>query len=282
MTCVGIGRDAVKLRDISAVSGVHIISGIAFYVPSNYPQWMHIATVDQIADYLVREIEEGKDRVCAGLIGELASHNEPSLKPSDYRLDEPEARVFAAAAKAQRRTDVAISTHASLGRGGHAQLNALEAAGADLSRVAIGHCDAHWYADIEQDLAITCPFWNGELLSIRHDRLEALAPGEVRAERIAALAQLGYASRITLSTDTCRLSQLHRNGGRGFDYLWRCFLPLLRKHGVTEAQIDTMLINAPNIVSWKVVERHYRRSLGPVIKLARYKCKRVVRRRGSF
>src|SRR2546425_9563840 len=89
MTPEGIGRNAAKLRDISKASGVHVVSGMAFYDQSTYPAWLRTATVDQIADYLVRQIQEGSEDVRAGLIGELASHNEPAPNPSGYRLHEP-------------------------------------------------------------------------------------------------------------------------------------------------------------------------------------------------
>lgn len=246
LTPEGIGRDAAKLRDISEMSGVQVISGIAFYVQSTYPEWVHTATVDEIADYLVRQIEEGSDGVRAGLIGELASHNQAEPDPSGYRLHEPERRVFVAAANAQRRTGVAISTHASLGRAGHAQLDVLERAGADLARVVIGHCDAHWHQDIELDLKYYLPILErGAYCQFDLIGWTELAADEIRAERIAALVQLGYATKITLSTDTCRLSHLHRNGGRGFDYLWESFLPRLRQRGVSETQINSMLVDAP-------------------------------------
>lgn len=64
--------------------------------------------------------------MCAGLIGELMSHNQPEPDPTGYRLHEVEHRIFQAAASAQRRTRVAISTHAALGRGGLAQLDVLD------------------------------------------------------------------------------------------------------------------------------------------------------------
>lgn len=72
-----------------------------------------------------------------------------------------------------------------------------------------------------------------------------LVPDEIRADRIASLAQLGFADKITLVTDTCRLSQLHANNGRGFDYLWHYFLPLLQQRGVNALQIHSMLVDAP-------------------------------------
>ena len=207
-----------------------VISGVAFYDESTYPEWLRTASVDQIADYLVRQIEEGSEGVRAGLIGELASHNEPVPNPSGYKLHDPEHRVFVAAAQAQKRTGVAISTHASLGRAGHAQLDVLERAGADPGRVVIGHCDAHWHEDIEIDLNYYLPILKrGAYCQFDLIGWTELASDEIRAERIAALVNLGYASRITLSTDTCRLSHLHRNGGRGLDYLWKSFLPRLRE-----------------------------------------------------
>ncbi len=249
VTPEGIGRDAGKLRTISERSGVQIVSGIAFYDESTYPDWLRTATIEQIADYFVREIEEGTDGVRAGLIGELMSHNEPVANASGYRLHEMEERVFIAAAQAQKRTGVAISTHASLGRAGHAQLDVLERHGADLGRVVIGHCDAHWHTDIDLDLDYCLPILaRGAYCQFDMIGWTELAADTTRADRIAALMALGHAGKVTLSTDTCRLSQMHRNGGRGFDHVWTSFLPELRVRGVTEAQIDSMLVDAPRSI----------------------------------
>lgn len=246
VTPEGIGRDAAKLRDISVASGVRVVSGIAFYDQSTYPDWVRSASAETIADYFVRHLEEGENGVRAGLIGEVMSHNEPVPNAAGYRLEPLERRVFVAAALAQRRTGVAISTHASLGRAGHAQLDVLEQEGADLSRVVIGHCDAHVHDDIELDLAYYLPILQrGAFCQFDMIGWEMLAPDEARAERIAALVRLGHARKITLSTDTCRRSQFRRNGGRGYDYLWTSFLPRLRRWGVSEEQIRLMLVDAP-------------------------------------
>lgn len=246
VTPEGVGRDVRKLREISLAAGVQVISGTALYDQSTYPEWVRTATVDKISDHFVQQIEEGYDGARAGLIGELASHNEPVPNPAVYRLQVSEARVFASAARAQRRTGVAISTHASFGRAGHAQLNVLEKAGADLTRVAIGHCDAHWHQDIDQDLAYYLPILErGAYCQFDMIGWQEFMPDKARAERIAALIRLGYAGRITLSTDTCRLSQLHQNGGRGLDYVWTTLLPRLRNEGVDETSIKLMLEEAP-------------------------------------
>jgi len=242
-----IGRNAVRLREISLASGVLIVSGIAFYDENLYPGWMRQASVDQVCAYFVHQIEEGTQGVRAGLIGELASHNEPHPNFAVYQLRPFETLVFQAAAKAQIRTGIAISTHASLGRAGHAQLNVLEAAGADLSKVVIGHCDAHWHEDPAMDMDYYLPILKrGAYCQFDMVGWEELAPDAVRAERLAALISLGYERRLLLATDTCRLSQLHKNGGRGFDYLWNSFLPRLRGLGVTDSQIHSMMVEAPH------------------------------------
>ena len=246
VTPEGLGRNPAMLKRISEGSGVQIVSGIAFYTEETYPAWVQGSSETELADYFVREIEEGSDGVCAGLIGELASHNAERPEPDAYRLTEAEAHVFRAAAQAQRRTGVAITTHASLGRGGLAQLAALERAGADPSRVAIGHCDAHWHADPDEDLEYYLPILErGAFCSFDLIGWRELAPDEVRAERVATLAGLGYAGQIVLGSDTCRRSQLRANGGRGLDFIWTSFVPRLVALGVREQDIDAMLVDAP-------------------------------------
>lgn len=250
VTPVDLNADPVALRQISQASGVHVVRGISFYQEEGYPDWLRSASVTRIADFFVREIEEGTAGVPAGFIGEIGSHNSPQPDFKNYRLRDAETRVFQAAAKAQRRSEVLISTHASLGRAGHAQLDVLEEAGADLSRVVIGHCDAHGHEDEECDLEYYRPilqrgaYLQFDLISWNHEWPGGLTD-PVRAQRLARLIEMGHAEQIMLSTDTCRLSQLHAHGGRGYDYIWTDFLPLLRQQGVTQDTVDDLLVNNP-------------------------------------
>ena len=252
VTPEGIGRDAASLAEISRASGVTIVSGIAFYVQETYPAWVASAAADKIADYFVMHLDRGVGGVRAGLIGEVASHNETAPNARGYRLEPLERRVFEAAALAQQQTGACISTHASLGRAGHAQLDVLEAAGADLSKVVIGHCDAHWHADAVLDFEYYLPILErGAYCQFDLVGWEELGPDEIRAERIAELVERGHQSQILLGTDTCRLSQLHANGGRGYDFVWTSFLRRLRCAGVSAAAIEAMLVDNPR----RVLER---------------------------
>ena len=250
VTPYDMGSDPEALRRISAESGVHIVHGISFYREDRYPDWVRAASAESLAEFFASRIEDGVQGVRCGLIGEIGSHNEPEPDPKGYRLYEGEAKVFRAAALAQRTTGAAISTHASLGRAGHAQLDVLEDAGADLSRVAIGHCDAHGHDDEKIDLEYYLPIlqrgayvqfdligWNREWSGIPND--------DLRARRLATLIARGCASQLLLSSDTCRLSQLQANGGRGYDHVLTQFVPRLRSLGVAEEAIETMLVKNP-------------------------------------
>ncbi len=250
MTPVGLGRNPQALQRISKASGVHIVEGISFYQVETYPDWVRAATVTQIADFFVRQIEVGDEGVCSGFLGEITSHNVDNTNPREYALHEDEARVFQAAAHAQKRTGVAISTHASMGRGGHAQLDLLEDHGADLTRVVIGHCDTYGHEDEAEDMRYYHPILErGAVVEFDLIGWEAEWPGamtdDLRAGRLSALIDQGYADQLVIATDTCRLSQMRSNGGRGFDFIWRDFLPGLRRMGVTDGDIHRLLVDNP-------------------------------------
>src|SRR5207253_2192111 len=90
-----------------------------------------------LADEIGRDATEGVggSGVRAGIIGEIGTD-----KPW---LSAQEERVHRAAARASRRTGLAITTHSVQSRVGLDQLSVFEAEGADLSRVVVGHADSN-------------------------------------------------------------------------------------------------------------------------------------------
>lgn len=246
-TPVGVGRDPERLRSISQRSGVNIVSGIGFYSTDLCPPWALAAGVEELAGFFKEQIETGTNGVRAGIIGEIFSHNDDAVDESAYALTSWETTLFHAAAQAQQATGVAVTTHAAIGRGGHAQLRALAEAGADLERACIGHCGATMSGSVEGDLAYYLPILDrGAFCGFDLIGWSEFMPDEVRADRIARLVARGYEKQLVLSTDTCRQSQLHANGGRGYGYLWTSFLPRLRERGVNEQQINSLLVEAPH------------------------------------
>jgi predicted metal-dependent phosphotriesterase family hydrolase len=240
LTPPGVGRDPAWLAGIARSSGLHVVMGCGWYRGAYYPAETRIdqRSADDLADELVREAMDGVDGsdVKPGIIGEIGTD-----KPWVSALEE---RVHRAAARAARRTGLAITTHAVLSAVGLDQLRIFEEEGADPGRVVIGHADS--YPHLEHCLAILERGANLEFdfLGMSFTPTERHGEGRV-VELLCELLARGHPERILLSQDVCHDSQLTRYGGNGYTYLSRVFLPRLRQAGVSDAEIETMTVENP-------------------------------------
>ena len=239
LTLPGVGRDPTWLRGIAEASGLHIVMGCGWYRTAYYPPETRIdrRSVDDLADELVEEITAGvgESGVRPGIIGEIGT-DKPWVSPA-------EERVHRAAARAARRTGLAITTHGVLSDVGLAQLRILEEEGADPSRVIIGHADSypvldHYLAILERGANLEFDFLGMPWPKERHDE-------DRTVELTCDLLSRGHADRILLSQDVCNDSQLKAYGGNGYVHLTETFLPRLRAAGVSDAEIETMTVTNP-------------------------------------
>jgi phosphotriesterase-related protein len=240
LTLPGVGRDPAWLVGLARASGLHVVMGCGWYRESYYPPDLLIdrRTVDALADQLVEEIDGGvgTSGIRPGIIGEIGTD-----KPWVSALEE---RVHRAAARAARRTGLAITTHSVLSAVGLDQLALFEAEGADPARIVIGHADS--YPILDHHLAIV-----GRGASVEFDFLgmsftPAERHGEPRLiELLCELLSRGHAERILLSQDVCHDQQLKAYDGNGYVYLTETFLPRLREAGVSGAEIETMTVANP-------------------------------------
>jgi predicted metal-dependent phosphotriesterase family hydrolase len=240
LTPTGVGRDPAWLVGIARASGLHLVMGCGWYREAYLPAEARIdrRTVDDLADELVREAIDGVggSGVRPGIIGEIGTD-----KPWVSALEE---RVLRAAARASRRTGLAITTHAVMSAVGLDQLAIFEAEGADPGRVVIGHADS--YPVLEHYLAIV-----GRGASVEFDFLgmaftptERLGEGRI-VEHLCDLLAAGHVDRILLSQDVCHDSQLRHYEGGGYTYLADRFLPRLREAGVSDGEIETITVANP-------------------------------------
>jgi phosphotriesterase-related protein len=240
LTLAGVGRDPAWLAGLSRSTGLHVVMGSGWYRGAHYPAEALIdrRSVNDLADEIVRDAIDGvgETGVRAGIIGEIGTD-----KPW---LSAQEERVHRAAARAARRTGLAIMTHAVQSAVGLDQLDVFEAEGADLSRVVIGHADS--YPKLDHHLAIvgrgaTVEF---DFLGMAFTPLERHGEGRL-IELLCELLVRGHAERILLSQDVCHDSQLRRYGGNGYTYLAETFLPRLRAAGVSDDEIRTITVDNP-------------------------------------
>lgn len=233
-TSEGLGRDPLALRRASRASGVNIVMGSGFYRrPYLDEALVDSLSVDVLADRIVRDLDVGvgETGVRAGIIGEIGC---------DRSISAPEERVFRAAARAHRRTGVAITTHAARWPVGLAQLDLLAEERVDPGRVIVGHCDMVPDPAYHAALARRGAF-------VQFDTIQGENAWDTdrRLRWIRALLDAGHERQVLLSHDVCLRTDLSTYGGPGYTYLLVRFRELLISAGLTEATLTTLLVDNP-------------------------------------
>jgi predicted metal-dependent phosphotriesterase family hydrolase len=244
LTNASLGRQPAALRAISEATGVNIILGCGLYRHQYYDaDWVDGMSTNDLADWLVTELTDGigDTGVRAGIIGEIGC---------DEWLTAQEERVFRAAARAQRKTGVALSTHAARWPVGIAQIDLLVGEErVDPRRVIIGHCDTvtnvAWTSPEDvlgyhEELARRGVYVEFDTLRIEHPY-----DMEKRVRYVTNLVRKGYLEQILLSHDVTWRSALRTFGGGGYDFVLTDFGPRLEAEGISPDEIRTMLVDNP-------------------------------------
>lgn len=237
-----LGRDPIRLREAAAATGMNIICGTGFYVQAAHPAVVAAASAEELAGHMTTEILSGigDSGIRAGVIGELGV---------SHPITAAERKVLEAGALSQRQTGAAISIHTACdfpeAHSAVAVAEILEAAGADLSRVIMGHMDTavgdpgYLLAVAEKGCVIEFDLFGNETF---HSEYGFDIPGD--SEKIRAVIMLireGLAAQIVLSHDTAMKIQLTRYGGYGYGHLLRNIAPRLELAGVGPAEVDGLL-----------------------------------------
>ncbi len=233
-TTLGLHPDLEGLRRVSLASGVFIVAGVGIYWRKFRPPWVDKASDDALERYFVEALVDGlgPSRIRAGIIGEIATGHRD--------IDPVEHRVFQAAARAQRATGAAIATHALFTTVGLAQLDILEAAGADSSRVVIGHADT-CRSTVYHDEILARGAW----LAFDTIGQEDKDSDAWRVEQVARLADRGLLDRVLISSDVCKRPALVQFGGSGYAHVLLDFAARLRARGFGDDELDQLLVLNP-------------------------------------
>jgi phosphotriesterase-related protein len=68
---------------------------------------------------------------------------------------------------------------------------------------------------------------------------------QTRAEILHALVERGHVERLLISHDRNRGHEMRFGGGSGYNHIFETFLPRLRKLGVSEEEISTIMVRNP-------------------------------------
>lgn len=248
VTGMAQGRDIEFYQDLSRVSGVQVVACTGFWALNGIPGFLHNRDVDFFEELFVGELTQGmimprllkRSTVKAGII-------KVAIDSFAQRPSPVEEATFRAAARASRRTGAAITTHGIT----HAerQMEIFEEEGVDPQRVVIGHADARYALDFERDKEI-CR--RGYYLGYDHVGYEPhwsvapyAMPDSKRVELTRALIDAGYLDHLVISCDTNGRALTSELKQHGYAWLLERFVPQLRDAGITDRQIETMLVETP-------------------------------------
>ena len=241
-TTRGIGRDPAAAARISRRTGLNVVIGSGYYVGASHPDGMDAKSEDEIAAEIVADLTAGQRGVRAGVIGELGC---------SWPLWPNERKVLRAGAWAQVETGASIIIHP--GRSEDAPfevLDVLAAAGADVERVVIGHL-GRTYFDGERllELARTGCYlaydqlgWETSNFSLASTDFPSDAQ---RIGFVKLLVDEGHGGQVLLGQDVCSKDKLVRYGGHGFAHLLDNIAPRMVEAGISQHDVDRMLIRNP-------------------------------------
>jgi phosphotriesterase-related protein len=67
----------------------------------------------------------------------------------------------------------------------------------------------------------------------------------VRLRLLRKLIENGHLEQIVISHDICYRTRLTRYGGHGYQHIHRNVIPMMRRRGYSQAEIDTIMIETP-------------------------------------
>ncbi len=240
VTTVDLGRQIELLREVGEKSEVNIVvaTGVYRWVPP--PLWGFDA--DAFAELFVREIEEGIEGsgVRPGVI-KIAWDQEALPEETRRTLFEPIAR---GAARASKKTGVPVSCHTlASAHLGEPLLDIFGDEGLEAGAVYIGHSNDT--DDLEYLLELAS---RGAVLG-----MDRYFPGfsphwTVRTALVKALVEAGCGEQVCLSHDHGAYglwAALPRRDPTTYGWVPTKVLPWLRENGLSEDQIEGIMVRAP-------------------------------------
>src|SRR5579859_3832000 len=250
-TVWGLGRYIPRIQRIAEQTPVNIIVATGLYVYEELPQqyaYRGPGTLIDIPEPMVTDFSHDITEGIAGTAVKAAflkcCMETPELTPGVERI----ARAIA---RAHLETGAPITVHTSgPHQTGRTAVRIFTEEGVDLTKVVIGHAGDSNDVDYLVELAD-----QGVLLGMDRFGLDLFNPEPERITTIARMAARGYTGSMVLAHDAnCFIDYFGaaHDAARDaaapnwhYEHITDDVLPALLRSGVTQAQIDTMMIENP-------------------------------------
>jgi phosphotriesterase-related protein len=250
-TVVGLGRYIPRIQRVAEQVDLNIVVATGCYTYKDVPFFFHhrgpaldaalgTSVPDPMVDMFVGDLEQG----IAGT-GVRAAFLKCAIDAPG--LTTGVERVMRAVARAHGRTGAPITVHTHPGtQQGLAVQRVFAEEGVDPRRVVLGHSGDTTDADHLSALADA-----GFLLGMDRFGINLDTTFEARADVVVEMCRRGYAESMVLSQDAaCYIdwvdpAVMAMLTDWRYTHIHEDVLPYLREHGVTDEQIDAMLVANP-------------------------------------
>lgn len=232
-----IGRDALKLKEVSKRTGVNIIMGCGHYYDKAHFPYVKAATVDALAEEMHRDLTvgvQGTD-IKAGIIGEIGT---------SAVITEAERKVLTAAGVVGAETKHAIHVHTDLyTENGFEVFDILTGEGVEPSKICIDHVDVWLRPDyirglLKRGMFVEFDNFGKEFYVSQRRRF---AYDLERIEVLKTLIDEGYGKQILISNDICLKSMWKKYGGLGYAHILRAVRDMALESGISEDAFQSLL-----------------------------------------
>jgi phosphotriesterase-related protein len=250
-TVWGIGRYIPRIQRINEQVDLNIIVATGLYRYEELPHQYHYRGPGLLLDIPEPMVTDFTRDIVEGIAGTGVKAAFLKCVVEAAGLTPGVDRIARAVARTSVETGAPITVHTSSpAQSGRLAVDLFGKEGVDLTKVVIGHAGDSNDLDYLMALADT-----GATLGMDRFGLDLFNPTAERVRTIAALAERGYADRIVLSHDaSCFMDYF----GGAYDVVreaaapnWHYahisddVLPALREAGVSEAQLQQMLVDNP-------------------------------------
>jgi len=248
LTAIGLSPDPVKLKKIAETTGLNIIAATGYYVDPALPDWVRSASVDELADRLIDDIETGgREKIRRGAIGEIAIEGHTEL----------EIKCVRAAGKAQARTGAPCFFHVMSGilpdfrSSTEDVINLYLREGGDIRKLVLCHQDGsgidlnYQKKLLKRGLWIMYDTFGSEGVFAFGDKYIQLPTDSQRINELKSLIEEGFIDHLLISQDICYQMAKRSWGGWGMAHILDTLVPRFLAAGITQDMLNRMMRENP-------------------------------------
>jgi phosphotriesterase-related protein len=247
-TVLGLGRYIPRIQAIAAQTSLNIVVATGLYTFNDVPHQFHYTgpgllfdEPEPLTELFVKDLTEGIADTGVRAAFLKCAIDEPGPTPGVERVLRAVAQ-----ASVQTGAPITVHTHAASESGLVAQ-KVFADEGVDLAKVIIGHS-----GDTSDLTYLTSLADAGSYLGMDRFGLDPFLPFAERVNTVVELVRRGYADRVVISQDaSCFIDFFDPAAKRALVPNWNYHhisddvLPALRTAGVTDEEIDTILVKNP-------------------------------------